>query len=204
MTNKHLNQFMILSFMVAGTSANALAGQDFYQDQARVIAVTPQLEQVNTPTQECRTEYVQERYYETPQRSNTGAILGGITGGVIGSRFGGGNGRIVTAAVGAGLGAILGDRYDNRSQPVGREQVATRPVQSCVTVDHWQTLARGYLVQYEYNGRRYTTQTDQDPGRYIPVNVSVRPGGYVSDVVYSEAPPAWHGNAGRHNGHRYY
>ncbi len=183
MTNKQLKKTLIVSLMLASTSLIANAGSDRYQDRARVISVTPQVERVNAPVQECRTEYLRETYYENSRRSNGGAILGTIAGGVIGSRFGGGSGRIAAAAIGAGLGAVIGDRHDNRyNQP--HERVEARPVGRCVSVDNWQTVNRGYLVEYQYNGRRYTTETDRDPGRYIPVNVSVNPGGRVANVSH--------------------
>jgi uncharacterized protein YcfJ len=141
---------------------------------------------VNTPRQECRTEYVRESYYEAPQRSIGGAIIGGVTGGLLGSTIGRGNGRVAAAAVGAGVGAIVGDRVDNNRQGYGRERVATRPVESCVTVDNWSQVPAGYLVNYEYNGRQYSTVTERDPGRFIPVQVVVRPNGYVTNVTYSQ------------------
>ncbi len=183
-----MRQTLLLGLIAATVSLPALASHDDnYEDRARVISVTPQFERVNTPRQECRTEYVRESYYEAPQRSNTGAIIGGISGGLIGSRFGGGSGRIATAALGAGLGAIVGDRYDNNGRDNrGRERVETRPVERCVTVDNWNQVPVGYLVNYEYNGRQYTTVTNQDPGRFIPVQVQVRPNGYVTNVSYND------------------
>jgi uncharacterized protein YcfJ len=192
-----LSHSVWLGLLATSISLPAMANHE-YEDRARVLSVTPQIERVNTPSQECRTEYVQERYYETPARSNTGAIVGGIAGGLIGSRFGGGNGRIATAALGAGVGAVMGDRYDNRGGAYGRERVETRPVERCVTVDRWQSITTGYVVNYEYNGRQYSTVTDQHPGKFIPVNVAVRPGGYVTNVVYS--PSGWDDN--RPRGHR--
>lgn len=192
-----LHHSVWLGLLATSVSLPALAEHE-YEDRARVLSVTPQIERVNTPTQECRTEYVRESYYEAPRRSNTGAIVGGIAGGLIGSRFGGGSGRIATAAVGAGLGAIVGDRYDNRDVGYGRERVETRPVERCVTVDRWESITTGYLVNYEYNGRQYSTVTDRDPGRFIPVNVAVRPGGHVTNVVYT--PARWDDN--RPPGHR--
>lgn len=193
-----LHHSIWLGLLAASVSLPAMAEHE-YEDRARVLSVTPQIERVNTPTQECRTEYVRESYYEAPRRSNTGAIVGGIAGGLIGSRFGGGSGRIATAAVGAGLGAIVGDRYDNRDVGYGRERVETRPVERCVTVDRWESITTGYLVNYEYNGRQYSTVTDHDPGRYIPVNVAVRPGGRVTNVVYT--PSRWDDDD-RPRGHR--
>jgi uncharacterized protein YcfJ len=183
-----MRQTLLIGLVAASVSLPAFAGhEDSYEDRGRVTAVTPQYERVNTPRQECRTEYVRESYYEAPRRSNTGAIIGGVAGGLVGSRFGGGNGRIATAAIGAGLGAVIGDRYDNNGYDSrGRERVETRPVESCVTVDNWHQVPAGYLVNYEYNGRQYATVTEHDPGRYIPVHVEVRPNGYVTNVIYRD------------------
>ena len=181
-----MRQTILFGLIAATVSLPVLANDDNYEDRARVISVAPQFERVNQPRQECRTEYVRESYYEAPQRSLGGAVIGGVAGGLLGSTIGRGNGRVAAAAVGAGVGAIVGDRVDNNRQGYGRERVATRPVESCVTVDNWHQVPAGYLVNYEYNGRQYSTVTERDPGRYIPVQVGVRPNGYVTNVIYSE------------------
>lgn len=184
MLSKKLNQALLVSLVFAGTSMTASAGQDRYEDRARVTRVTPQVERVNSPVQECRTEYVRESYYENRRHSNGGAIVGTIAGGLIGSRFGGGNGRLITTAVGAGLGAVIGDRHDNRYSQRGHQRVETRPVERCETIERWDTVTTGYLVDYKYNGRHYSTMMQDRPGRYIPVNVAIRPGGHVTHVDY--------------------
>ena len=200
-----MRQMLVLGLLTASVSMPALADHrgddDRYEDRARVISVTPQFERVNTPRQECRTEYVRESYYEQPQRSIGGAVIGGLTGGLLGSTIGRGSGRVAAAAVGAGVGAIVGDRVDNNGRDYGgRERVVTRPVESCVTVDNWHQVSAGYLVNYEYNGRQYTTVTNEDPGGYIPVSVQVRPNGYVTNVVYQQS--RWDGDhRGRGRGH---
>jgi uncharacterized protein YcfJ len=183
-----LREKLLFGLITATVAVPAFAGhEDAYEDRGRVTAVTQQFERVNSPRQECRTEYVRESYYEAPQRSLGGAVIGGVAGGLLGSTIGRGNGRVAAAAVGAGVGAIVGDRVDNdRYSNRGRERVETRPVESCVTVDNWQQIPAGYLVNYEYNGRQYSTVTDRDPGRYIPVHVEVRPNGYVTNVTYQE------------------
>jgi uncharacterized protein YcfJ len=182
-----MRQTLLIGLVAATVSLPALASHDDnYEDRARVISVAPQFERVNNPRQECRTEYVRETVYEAPRRSPGGAILGGVSGGLLGSLIGKGNGRVAAAAVGAGIGAVVGDRIDNDHNRGGREQVVTRPVESCVTVDNWSQVPAGYLVNYEYNGRQYTTVTNEDPGRFIPVSVQVRPNGYVTDVSYSQ------------------
>ncbi len=182
-----MRQTLFIGLIAATVSLPAFASHDdAYEDRARVISVAPQFERVNTPRQECRTEYVRESYYENRERSNGGAIIGGVSGGLLGSIIGRGNGRVAAAAVGAGIGAIVGDRVDNNRNGYGRERVETRPVERCVTVDNWSQVPAGYLVNYEYNGRQYSTVTNQDPGRFIPVHVEVRPNGYVTDVSYSQ------------------
>ncbi len=204
-----MRQTILFGLIAATVSLPVLANDDNYEDRARVISVAPQFERVNQPRQECRTEYVRESYYEAPQRSLGGAVIGGVAGGLLGSTIGRGNGRVAAAAVGAGVGAIVGDRVDNNRQAFGRERVATRPVESCVTVDNWHQVPAGYLVNYEYNGRQYSTVTERNPGRYIPVHVAVRPNGYVTNVSYSEQ--RWNDDdddddddRGRGNGHGKY
>ena len=183
MFSKKSSQTLLVGLVFAGVSMAASAGYDAYEDRGRVISVTPQVERVNVPVQECRTEYVRESYYENNQRSSGGGIIGAIAGGVIGSRFGGGNGRLIATAVGAGLGAVIGDRHSNSNNKL-RQRIETRPVERCVSVDRWETADRGYLVDYEYNGRRYTTKTLDRPDKFITVDVSVQPRGYIDDIDY--------------------
>lgn len=201
---------MIPAVMAASFSVPALADHEYY-DEARVLSVTPQTERVNSPRQECHTEYVRE---SVSNRSPVGAIIGGIAGGLLGSQVGKGNGRVAGAAVGAGVGAVVGDRMGN-NQPAG---YTTRPVEHCSTVDHWQTVTTGYLVNYAYNGREYTTVTDSDPGNTIRVKVAVAPEDYnrrssyyepvAAPVVYREpvvvrisSAPAYRGHGRGHNKH---
>lgn len=153
-----------------------------FEDFARVVNVVPQIEQVNTPRQECRTEYetTQRQYQQRqPERSTGGAIIGGIAGGLLGSQVGGGNGRIAAAAAGALTGAIVGDRVDNNdnngnnynNQPT----YESRPVRQCRNVDHWETRTNGYAVTYEYHNRNYTTVMPYDPGQRLRLHISLTP-----------------------------
>lgn len=161
-----------LSVVLMASSQMAIA--DEYIDRARVLSVSPQVQRINQPRQECHTEYVRESVYEQPSRSNTGAIIGGVAGGLLGSTIGKGGGRVAAAAVGAGVGAIVGDRVGNQNV-YGSERVVTRPVEQCVIVDQWQTVTTGYVVNYEYQGRQYSTLMDRDPGPVMDVAVQIRP-----------------------------
>lgn len=167
-----MRKLIVSSVVMMALSQSAFAGAE-YIDWARVLSVAPQVQQVNQPRQECQTAYVQERVYES-NRSNTGAIVGGVAGGLLGSTIGRGSGKVVAAAVGAGVGAIVGDRVGNQNT-YGNERIVNRPVQQCAIVDQWQTVTTGYMVNYEYQGRQYSTLMDRNPGPVIDVAVQVRP-----------------------------
>jgi uncharacterized protein YcfJ len=163
-----------VAILLASPLAPAFADQnlgDQYYDQAKVLSVTPQFERINSPTQECHTEYVRETYSDA-QPSAGGSIIGGIAGGLLGSTIGRGGGRVAAAAVGAGVGAVVGDRIDNQN---ANTQSVERPVERCMLVDNWQTIQRGYLVSYSYNGRNFNTVTYERPGNTIPVRIAVAP-----------------------------
>jgi uncharacterized protein YcfJ len=169
---------IMTALIAAGASLPAVAADEYF-DQARVLSVTPQYERVNHPVETCSTEYVRESV-SSRDSSPVGAIIGGVAGGLLGSQIGKGNGRVAGAAVGAGIGAIVGDRLGS-SRTVTYQ---SRPVERCVMTDNWQTVTTGYLVTYRYNGRDYTTVLDHDPGRTLPVRVSVSPGHEVSSIGY--------------------
>lgn len=189
--------------LLAVTLSTPAMADDEYFDYARVLAVTPQTERVNVPREQCHTEYVRESY-QSYDRSPVGAIIGGIAGGLLGSQIGKGNGRVAGAAVGAGVGAVVGDRV-GATQRTG---YATRPVEHCALVDDWQTVNRGYLVTYRYNGREYTTVSDTYPGESIRVRVAVAPGHGAERISYDIDDDRYEGRRwdrrhGWKQGHRY-
>jgi uncharacterized protein YcfJ len=159
--------------LVAGLAlgaSTALAHQ--YEVYAYVRSVTPEYEQVNVPREECYSEYVPGGYYEGERRLS-GAIIGGIAGGVLGAQVGKGSGNKAATAAGAITGAIVGDRIQN-SGYYG-EAHAAREVRRCREVDHWESRLTSYRVVYEYDGRTYSTVMPYDPGKKLPVKVSVEP-----------------------------
>jgi uncharacterized protein YcfJ len=189
-------KFLVPALLTAVFASPAMAS-DQYTDTARVLSSTPQMERVNVPREECRTEY-QQQSYRNGDNSVAGALIGGIAGGLLGSTVGKGNGRVAAAAVGAGVGAIAGNSIANNQRGYGGTRSV--PVQSCYQVDNWQTVNTGYLVKYEYNGRTYTTVTNREPGQYIDVNVAVEPHSRVdSQIDYVE--PIVYGNVGWDNDH---
>src|SRR6185503_16466486 len=74
------------------------------------------------------------------------------------------------AATAAAIGAVVGDRLDNRysySAPV------TRPVQRCNVVDNYRQTISGYQVTYYYNGRNATVVMPYDPGPRVRIGVGI-------------------------------
>ena len=182
--------------LVASFATQAIADQ--YTDTARVLSVSPQTERVNMPRQECRTEYQQQSYSNNNGgNSIAGAVIGGIAGGLLGNTIGRGKGRVAAAAVGAGVGAIAGDRISNNNNSTSYRSV---PVETCYQVDNWQTVNAGYLVTYEYNGRTYSTVMNNDPGRYIDVNVAVTPNSRAGSRVSYIEPIEYNQSRGNHRG----
>jgi uncharacterized protein YcfJ len=171
---------IIASLLSLGAIPFAAAAD--FDDYARVVRVSPQVEQVNRPQQECRTEYVPvERQHSNRggNRTNGGAIVGGIAGGLLGNQVGGGTGRVAATAAGAIIGALTGDRIENDGANRGQEVITTtteeRAVRSCRTVDHWESRNNGYAVTYDYRGHTYTSVMPYDPGERLKVRVSVSP-----------------------------
>lgn len=159
------------SMLIITAIALPVSADNSYYDTARVLSAIPQTDRINSPRQECHTEYERNSYYNSGDRDVGGAIIGSIAGGLLGSQIGKGKGRIAGAAVGAATGAIVGDRIDNS----GQQGYSNRPVERCTVSDNWQTVTRGYLVTYRYNGRTYSTTMPSDPGDTINLRVSVVP-----------------------------
>ncbi|MEN9865351.1 MAG: hypothetical protein RL748_941 [Pseudomonadota bacterium] len=171
----------LITSLIGLSTMSAVSAADF-EDFAKVISVNPQVEQINRPRQDCRTEIVPvQRQVQTSQptaRNNGGAIIGGIAGALIGRQVGNGDGRAAATAAGAIIGAISGDRLENGNNTAyaGTETVTTeQEVKRCRMVDHWESRTNGYNVTYEYKGRQYTSLLSYDPGTRLRVNVSVSP-----------------------------
>lgn len=166
----NLQTKLILSTLFFGALPLAQAAQ--FEDYGRVLRVTPQVDQINHPRQECRTEYVQVQQQQ--QRSAGGSIIGGIAGALLGNQIGGGSGRAVATAAGAIAGAVVGDRVDNNGAN-NNGATQEQAVRQCRTVDHWESRNNGYEVTYDYHGRNYTSIMPTDPGQRVQLRVSVEP-----------------------------
>lgn len=148
-----------------------------FQDNARVLRVTPRLEQVSSPQEECRMEI--ERV-SPPQNAGQGhslggAIVGGLAGGILGNQVGGGSGRTAATALGAVGGALVGDRVGGNLDNQAQYGPVERQVQRCTVVNRVIERNAGYDVSYTYNGRTYNTVMPNDPGTNLRVNVAITP-----------------------------
>lgn len=162
----------LITLLAAGGIVAHAQGQDFI-DRARVQGVEPHYEQVQLPREECGRQWVTENRPVAGGNGYGGIIIGGVAGGLIGNQVGKGSGREAATAAGAVIGAIAGDRIANQGGP--RYEQAQREVRSCRTVHDVQQRLVGYRVTYEYQGHQYTTMMREQPGRSLPVRVSVTP-----------------------------
>lgn len=167
-------QRALIAIALLSAAARAAAAQpDSFIDHARVRHVEPEYESVQVPRQECGSQWVTE----PPAANNRhygGVIIGGVAGAVLGNQVGKGRGREAATAAGAVIGALAGDRIANGSRWQADEPSA-REVTRCHTVVDVENRITGYRVEYEYNGRHYTTFMRDEPGHTMPVKVTVAP-----------------------------
>jgi len=148
-----------------------------FEDTARVTHVEPIYTtiRVSTPQRECyQRPHHYRSNYRPHQQSYTSTIAGGLIGGVLGNQFGKGHGKTAMTIAGTLLGGSVGRdaNYQSRTSQYNRYDD-----EQCQVSERYHQEERidGYRVTYKYQGRSYTTQMDHDPGRRIPIEVSVRP-----------------------------
>ena len=158
-----------IATLAAGLAAlPAFAQQPAGREMGRVLSSVPVMQQVPVPRQVCNTEQVQV----PGQKSGAGAVMGGIAGGAIGNQIGDGSGRAVATMIGIIGGAMLGNNIEGGGEP------RTQYEQRCSTQTVYETRTTAYNVTYEYAGRQYTVQMQQDPGAWVPLQVTPAPQPY--------------------------
>ena len=172
---------LILPLLLALASAPVLAGHGHKHGhhkkhhapqstvvKARVTDVKPIIEVVEIPQQrrECWDEVVSG---STTHHSTEGMLVGAIIGGVIGHNIGSSRHRDTNTAIGTVIGATIGHDSDHSySRPYRYTE------QRCsVTTDYLEEeRILGYRVSYKFQGERYTTRMDHDPGRFVRLRLS--------------------------------
>jgi uncharacterized protein YcfJ len=148
------------SALVVALMGSAFASQA--AEFATVVSSTP----VNVPMTVAQRVCSNERQVVPAQQTGAGAVLGMIAGGVIGNTIGGGSGRALATGVGAVAGAVAGNQIEANTAVAAGTEV---PVQRCQVVNTSQQRTVGYDVMYEYQGQRYSTRVDHDPGSRLEV-----------------------------------
>jgi uncharacterized protein YcfJ len=136
----------------------------------------PVYAEVQVPRTECTTQtVVTEKSAASPEMPNmVGAGVGAVAGGLLGHTVGRGHGKTAATVVGAAAGALVGNNLASRGAAPQAAQAPTE-VQNCKTVNTAETRLMGYRVKYEYGGREFESVVHGNPGKTIPVRVSVTP-----------------------------
>jgi uncharacterized protein YcfJ len=153
MTNKMKYVVMLLAAQAYVTSVGAAS----FQDVAEVVDVLPRYAE----RQQCDVVTSQQR----SDHNTGGAIVGGLVGGVLGHQVGNGNGKTAATIIGAGTGAVIGDR-------MGGTQTVQQ--QNCYLVRD----ISGYDVTLRYMGKtfnEYSTFPPEYGKARIMVNITIQP-----------------------------
>ena len=110
---------------------------------------------------------------------NVASVVGGVVGAVLGSQVGGGSARYATSAIGSMVGSQVGGSiYDQGQRQRQQGQVTVCdpvPVNGGYSNARYGNATDAFDVTYEYNGRRYTSRMNYDPGQRVRVRVDVTP-----------------------------
>lgn len=122
--------------------------------------------------QTCRVREVE--VYRESSRSNgpAGAIIGGAIGAHVGNSAGrSAESTIVGAIAGGVIGSVIGSEIDRDTGTVHYR--VERDCDTRYREEHRELI--GYDVRYRYNGREFSIQTEQHPGRYVQLRVELQP-----------------------------
>lgn len=134
---------------------------------ARVLAVRPIEETVQTPRQQCYEETVSTGAPVRDKHQIAGIISGAVIGGVLGHQVGDGRGKDLATVAGAAAGAFGGRKVQ---QEVQGTRAATTSQTRCETVMETQVKVKEYDVRYEIDGQVASLRMPYDPGQRIPLS----------------------------------
>ena len=147
-----------------------------YTDRARVIDARPivRIERVPVEHEECWDEDVVHRDRRGGVDKGVGLLAGAVIGGVLGNQVGHGRDRDAATVIGSVTGAVVGHEL---ARGTGRYDTYRTVEQRCELVRDYREdeVVVGYDVTYRYHGRTYNRRMDHDPGKWVPVDVRVRP-----------------------------
>lgn len=167
------------------TVLGLIAAPGWAQALGQVISSTAIIQRMAVPRQVCTTV---PAAVQAP-KTGAGAVMGAIAGGVVGNAVGSGGGRVAATMLGVMGGAVLGDRIEN----TGATHIEN--VQRCEIQTFYENHTVAYDVVYEYAGKRYAVQMQQDPGprlqlQVIPVGTSAQvPSDMTAQPIYLQPSP---------------
>lgn len=154
--------------VAAATTIGAIAGYKMLSESefAEVLAVTPVIESVKTPREECKDVVVTRQQPVKDQHKIAGSLLGAVAGGLAGDAIGGGGKNKGAKIAGAVVGGVAGNQIQGKMQEGDTYQATER---RCSTVTDVSERTAGYDVQYRLGEESGTVRMDFDPGSAIPV-----------------------------------
>jgi uncharacterized protein YcfJ len=136
------------------------------QDYAQVVQVTPLVEQMATPRQECHDASVTRQKPNKDPNRLAGTAIGAIAGGVLGNVLGGDGSNTGAKIAGAAVGGLAGNKVQQSMQN-GATTTTTENV--CTTVNDVTERTVGYNVTYRIGDETKQVRMDHDPGSRIPM-----------------------------------
>ena len=147
-----LSTLMICSTTVFSDKYKQIKTQYDYQDKARVIHVEPRYtnDKIAMPYRQCSPINTNRSANRDTSPNYTATIVGTV------------------------IGSAAAYLYKRRHS-VNHDQ-NTNDTQSCIKCAvHHPRRQQGYKVTYRYHGKTYHTNLDYRPGKFIPIDIKVRP-----------------------------
>lgn len=107
-------------------------------EEGIVISSLPIYKATNKPYLICET-YIEKNQNE---KTATGALLGGLTGWLIGNSLGSGKGKLAMSIFGAGGGAIIGDKIEDKYL------TEYKKTEKCSEINRNESAVNEYLTKF--------------------------------------------------------
>lgn len=150
------------------TAAGGFAGYTMLsgQEYAQVVAVTPAIQEIKTPREECHDQVVTKQEPVKDTHKIAGTVLGAVAGGLLGDAIGGGGKNTAAKIAGAAAGGYAGNKTQESLQKSDTYQTTQ---QVCKTVYDISERTVGYDVKYQIGDVSGEVRMDHDPGDTIPL-----------------------------------
>ncbi len=112
-------------------------------EEGIVISSLPIYKATNKPYLICKT-YMEKNQNE---KTATGALLGGLAGWLIGNSLGTGNGKLAMGIFGAGGGAIIGDKIEDKYL------TEYKKTEKCSEINRNESVVNGFLTKFRFKNK---------------------------------------------------